>query len=73
MLGVQFLTLKKYGPMNKHVIISQTRILLNSAGFDDMEYTISLQGPTVIMGEHMEEKITSELREEILKTGMKFL
>jgi hypothetical protein len=38
-----------------------------------MEYTISLQGPTVIMGEHMEEKITPELREEILKTGMKFL
>lgn len=59
--------------MNKHVIISQTRILLNSAGFDDMEYTISLQGPTVIMGEGMEEKITPELREEILKTGMKFL
>jgi hypothetical protein len=59
--------------MNKHVIISQTRILLNSAGFDDMEYTISLQGPTVIMGEAMEEKLTDELREEILKTGMKFL
>ena len=59
--------------MNKHVIISQTRILLNSAGFSDMEYTISLQGPTVIMGEGMEEKITPELREEILATGMKFL
>jgi hypothetical protein len=59
--------------MNKHVIISQTRILLNSAGFDDMEYTISLQGPTVIMGEGMEEKLTPKLREEILATGMKFL
>jgi len=59
--------------MNKHVIISQTRILINSAGFDDMEYTISLQGPTVIMGEGMEEKLTPKLREEILATGMKFL
>lgn len=59
--------------MNKHEIISKTRILLNSAGFDDMAYTISLQGPTVIMGEGMEEKLTDELREEILKTGMKFL
>ena len=59
--------------MNKHEIISKTRILLNSAGFDDMEYTISLQGPTVIMHESMEEKITDELRKEILKTGMKFL
>jgi hypothetical protein len=59
--------------MNKHEIISQTRILLNSAGFDDMTYTISLQGPTVIMGEGMEEKLTDELKEEILKTGMKFL
>lgn len=59
--------------MNKYVIISQTRILLNSAGFDDMEYTISLQGPTVIIGEGMEEKLTPELREEILATGMKFL
>jgi len=27
----------------------------------------------VIMGEGMEEKLTPELREEILKTGMKFL
>lgn len=59
--------------MNKHEIISKTRILLNSAGFDDMEYTISLQGPTVIMGEDMEEKLTDELKQEILKTGMKFL
>ena len=59
--------------MNKHEIISKTRRLLNSAGFDDMEYTISLQGPTVIMGEKMAERITPELREEILKTGMKFL
>jgi hypothetical protein len=59
--------------MNKHEIISKTRILLNSAGFDDNEYVISLQGPTVIMGEGMEEKLTPELREEILKTGMKFL
>jgi hypothetical protein len=73
MLGVQFLTLKKYGPMNKHEIISKTRRLLNSAGFDDTEYTISLQGPTVIMGEGMEEKLTPELRKEILETGMKFL
>ena len=59
--------------MNKHEIISKTRILLNSAGFDDMSYTISLQGPTVIMGEGMEEKLTDELKEEILNTGMKFL
>ncbi len=59
--------------MNKHEIISKTRILLNSAGFDDNEYVISLQGPTVIMGEGMEEKLTPELRGEILKTGMKFL
>jgi hypothetical protein len=59
--------------MNKHEIISKTRILLNSAGFDDMSYTISLQGPTVIMGEGMEEKLTDELKVEILKTGMKFL
>ncbi len=59
--------------MNKHVIISQTRILLNSAGFDDMSYTISLQGPTVIMHEEMQEKLTDELKVEILKTGMKFL
>jgi hypothetical protein len=59
--------------MNKHEIISKTRILLNSAGFDDMSYTISLQGPTVIMSEGMEEKLTDELKVEILKTGMKFL
>jgi chlorite dismutase len=59
--------------MNKYEIISKTRILLNSAGFDDMEYTISLQGPTVIMHEDMQEKLTDELRKEILKTGMKFL
>jgi len=59
--------------MNKHEIISKARRLLNSAGFDDMEYTISLQGPTVIMGEGMEEKLTPELRKEILETGMKFL
>jgi len=59
--------------MNKHEIISKTRILLNSAGFDDMTYTISLQGPTVIMHEGMEERLTDELKEEILKTGMKFL
>ena len=59
--------------MNKHEIISKTRILINSAGFDDMEYTISLQGPTVIMGEGMDERLTPELREEILATGMKFL
>jgi hypothetical protein len=59
--------------MNKHEIISKTRILLNSAGFDDMEYTISLQGPTVIMGEGMEEKLSQELKEKIIKIGMKFL
>jgi hypothetical protein len=59
--------------MNKHEIISKTRILLNSAGFDDNEYVISLQGPTVIMGEGMEEKLSQELKEKIIKIGMKFL
>jgi hypothetical protein len=38
-----------------------------------MSYTISLQGPTVIMHEEMQEKLTDELKVEILKTGMKFL
>jgi len=59
--------------MNKHEIISKTRILLNSSGFDDNEYVISLQGPTVIMGEGMEEKLSQELKEKIIKIGMKFL
>ena len=57
----------------KKEIIQQTETILKNNGFVQMDYIVSLQGPTLILATSGEKKITDSIREEVKKTGMQIL
>ena len=57
----------------KKEIIQQTETILKNNGFVQMDYIVSLQGPTLILATSGEKKITDSIREEVKKTGMLIL
>ncbi len=57
----------------KKEIIQQTETILKNNGFVQMDYIVSLQGPTLILATSGGKKITDSIREEVKKTGMQIL
>jgi len=54
-------------------IINKAETLLKEKGFTQSDYTISLQGPTVILTRTGQIIMTPEIQKELDKTGIKSL
>jgi hypothetical protein len=59
--------------MNKSEIINKVESLLKGKGFTQMDYVVSLQGPTLILAMTGQDKMTPELEKSIKKLNMLIL
>ena len=51
--------------MRKRILIDQVESILKKEGFNNNDYIISLQGPTVILSQSGNEKITEDIKNKI--------
>ena len=59
--------------MNKFEIMKKAEDILKENGFTNMDYVISLQGPTLILAKSGVDKMTPELKEKIKATQIEIL
>ena len=58
---------------DKQSIIKNAEAILHKAGFSNVDYVISLQGPTVIFAKTGEAKLTDSIRKSLEETGIEIL
>ena len=51
--------------MRKRILIDKVESILKKEGFNNDDYIISLQGPTVILSQSGNEKINEEIKNKI--------
>tara|TARA_Y100000389_G_C17188514_1_gene377641 strand:+ start:346 stop:522 length:177 start_codon:yes stop_codon:yes gene_type:complete len=51
--------------MRKRILIDQVESILKKEGFNNNDYIVSLQGPTVILSQSGNEKITEDIKNKI--------
>tara|TARA_B100000963_G_scaffold353893_1_gene369392 strand:- start:3610 stop:3786 length:177 start_codon:yes stop_codon:yes gene_type:complete len=53
--------------MRKRILIDQVESILKKEGFNNNDYIISLQGPTVILSQSGNDKINEDIKNKIKK------
>tara|TARA_Y100000385_G_scaffold208429_1_gene216133 strand:- start:443 stop:619 length:177 start_codon:yes stop_codon:yes gene_type:complete len=51
--------------MRKRILIDQVESILKKEGFNNNDYIVSLQGPTVILTQSGNDKITEDIKNKI--------
>jgi len=51
--------------MRKRILIDQVESILKKEGFNSNDYIISLQGPTVILSQSGNDKLTEDIKNKI--------